>query len=85
MVFVFFEDTEGGFYMKNTLLPLSIAYFDVDGTIVGMVDMEPCELDSALYDPGVPYRGALEVNQGVFAERGIELGDHIELVTSIPE
>ena len=82
MVFIFFEDNEGGFYMRNTLLPLSIAYFDVDGKIVRIVDMDPCEEDSTLYDPGAPYRGALEVNQGQFDEWGVEEGDQINVVPS---
>lgn len=85
MVFLFFEDAEGGFYMKNTLLPLSIAYFDVDGKILHIVDMEPCETNSDLYDPGVSYRGALEVNQGSFERWGVEEGDSIEVVPATPE
>ena len=80
MVFIFFEENEGGFYMRNTLLPLSIAYFDVDGKIIKIVDMEPCEEDSTLYDPGAPYRGALEVNQGLFEEWGVEEGDQVNIV-----
>jgi uncharacterized membrane protein (UPF0127 family) len=85
MIFVYFEDSEGGFYMKNTFLPLSIAYFDVDGKILKIVDMDPCETDSSLYDPGVPYRGALEVNQGAFDEWGVSEGDVIHLTPKEPE
>lgn len=84
MVFVFFEETRGGFYMKDTLLPLSIAYFDVDGTILKIVDMDPCETDSTLYDPGVPYLGALEVNQGSFQAWGVTAGDKIHLTPREP-
>jgi uncharacterized membrane protein (UPF0127 family) len=79
MVFVFFEPFSGGFYMKNTFIPLSIAYFDDKGVILKILDMEPCEEDSTLYDPGVPYSGALEVNQGAFAELGVKEGDRITL------
>jgi uncharacterized membrane protein (UPF0127 family) len=80
MVFVFFEERETGFWMKDTSIPLSIAYFDADGTIVRILDMEPCEKDPCpVYDPGVPYMGALEVNQGSFAEWDISEGDSIRL------
>jgi uncharacterized membrane protein (UPF0127 family) len=84
MVFIFFEEHTGGFYMKNTFLPLSIAYFDVDGKIVKIVDMDPCITDSTLYDPGAPYQGALEVNQGKFEEWGVSKGDVINIIPASP-
>ena len=84
MVFVFFEEKTGGFYMKNTFLPLSIAYFDIDGKILKILDMEPCETDSTLYDPGVPYRGTLEVNQGMFEEWGVSEGDVVNIIPASP-
>jgi len=72
MVFVFPEDRRGGFWMKNTLLPLSIAFFAADGEVLAVLDMEPCEADPCpSYDPGVTYRGALEVNKGRFDELGL--------------
>jgi uncharacterized protein len=80
MVFVFFEPTSGGFWMKNTLIPLSIAYFDVDGEILRIMDMKPCTQDPCeTYNPGVDYMGALEVNQGAFEKWGVEEGDVIHL------
>lgn len=80
MVFVYFEETTGTFWMKNTLVPLSIAFFDHDGKIVSILDMDPCrEEPCRRYDPGVPYWGALEVNQGAFEEWGVEVGDVIRL------
>jgi uncharacterized membrane protein (UPF0127 family) len=80
MVFVFFEPTTGGFWMKNTLIPLSIAFFDVDGRILEILDMEPCTKDPCeIYDPGVTYMGALEVNQGAFDRWNVEEGDFIQL------
>jgi uncharacterized membrane protein (UPF0127 family) len=80
MVFLFPEDTRGGFWMKNTLVPLSIAFYDRRGTIVRVLDMEPCPAEPCpVYEPGVAYRGALEVNQGAFARWGVEEGDRIEL------
>lgn len=73
MVFVYTEDSRGGFWMKNTLIPLSIAFFDADGEIVRVLDMEPCEADPCpTYDPGAAYRGALEVNEGTFDRLGLD-------------
>ena len=64
--------------MKDTLIPLSIAFADADGMIVSILDMEPCETDPCeIYDPGVTYRSALEVNQGAFSRWGVEEGDRL--------
>jgi uncharacterized membrane protein (UPF0127 family) len=80
MVFIFFEDNTAGFWMKDTLIPLSIAFFNRDGEILKILDMEPCEADPCpSYDPGVTYQGALEVNQGAFDDWGVELGDTIRI------
>ena len=80
MVFLFPRETRGGFWMKNTLIPLSIAYFDGEGKIIRILDMEPCEADPCpAYDPQVAYRGALEVNQGAFARWGVSVGDRIRV------
>lgn len=78
MLFVFFEKNTGGFWMKDTLIPLSIAFFDQEGEILSILDMDPCKADPCpSYDPGVPYWGALEVNQGAFEEWGVREGDII--------
>lgn len=80
MAFLFFEEHQGGFWMKNTRIPLSIAYFDEEGEILSILDMEPCESDPCeIYDPGVAYNGALEVNRGSFDEWGVEEGDQISI------
>lgn len=80
MVFVFPEDRDGGFWMKNTLLPLSIAYFRADGTVVSVLAMEPCEADPCpSYPPGAPYRHALEVHQGRFGALGFDDQWRVEL------
>lgn len=78
MLFVFFEDSVSAFTMRNTLIPLSIAFFDFDGEILKILNMEPCEAEPCpSYDPAVTYRGALEVNQGAFDEWGVEVGDMV--------
>lgn len=81
MVFIFFEETSGPFYMLNTLIPLSIAFFDAEGKIVRILDMEPCEAEPCeLYDPQTAYVGALEVNQGAFESWGIQEGDSVRVL-----
>jgi uncharacterized membrane protein (UPF0127 family) len=83
MLFVYPGPTEGGYWMKNTLIPLSIAFYDADGTILRILDMEPCRRDPCpVYDPGVRYAGALEVNQGAFERWGVREGDRLELQES---
>ncbi len=80
MVFVYFEKQRGGFWMKNTRIPLSIAFFGVDGKILRILDMEPCRRDPCpVYSPGVAYMGALEVNRGAFERWGVEEGDVIRV------
>lgn len=80
MAFVFFEERETGLPAPDTKIPLSIAYFDAEGTIVRIVDIEPCESDPCeTYDPGVVYMGALAVDQGAFEAWDISEGDAIHL------
>ena len=81
MVFVFERAVRGGFWMKNTLIPLSIAFYDRRGRIVKIMVMEPCKADPCpVYDPGVAYRGALEVNKGSFRRWRVQRGDTIKLL-----
>lgn len=84
MLFAWPEDNTGAFWMKDTLVPLSIAFADADGRILRVLDMEPCEADPCpSYDPGVSYRGTLEVNQGFFDEVGLDEEWRIELPTGL--
>jgi uncharacterized protein len=70
-----------GFWMKDTLIPLSVAFWDEDGRIVGIRDMEPCTEDPCpTYGSPKPYVGALEVNEGFFSEHGVAIGDRIDFV-----
>jgi uncharacterized membrane protein (UPF0127 family) len=62
MLFVFPETTSGGFWMKNTLVPLTIVFFDSAGKRVRKLSMTPCRTASCpIYDPGRAYRFALEL------------------------
>lgn len=73
MLFVFPDDQPRGFWMKDTPLPLSIAFLDAQGRILNILDMQPFDTTSRYRSAG-PARYALEVNQGWFAARGIEPG-----------
>jgi uncharacterized protein len=78
MLFVFSGETYGGFWMKNTLIPLSIAFLDSDGKILKILDMVPCKEDLCpTYDPEISYHFALEVNYGWFEKNQIKEGDFV--------
>jgi uncharacterized protein len=82
MIFTWPEDHAGAFWMKDTLMPLSIAFFGADGSILRILDMTPCRKDPCdLYDPEVAYRGALEVNRGAFERWGISEGDRLRITS----
>ncbi|MEH0164686.1 DUF192 domain-containing protein [Paucibacter sp. JuS9] len=72
MLFVFDQPQPQCFWMKNTLLPLSIAFVADDGTIVNIEEMKPQTLDS--HCSAKPVRYALEMNTGWFAKKGIKPG-----------
>lgn len=73
MLFVFEESGMHCFWMRNTRIPLSIAFIDDDGRILNIADMEPFDEDSN-HCPVGPVRFALEMSQGWFARRGIGEG-----------
>ncbi len=80
MLFVFSGKTYGGFWMKNTLIPLSIAFLDSDGKILKILDMVPCkEEECPTYDPELFYHYAIEVNLGWFEKNQIKVGDFVKL------
>lgn len=67
MLFVFPEEGPGGFWMKDTLLHLDIAFFTSEGELVEVLTMEPCTADPCpLYVPAGEFRFALEVPAGRF-------------------
>ncbi|MEO7548814.1 MAG: DUF192 domain-containing protein [Ramlibacter sp.] len=72
MLFVFEQPTRQCFWMKNTLLPLAIAFVADDGTVVNIDEMKPQTLDSHCSDR--PVRYVLEMNTGWFAKKGIKPG-----------
>jgi uncharacterized protein len=76
MLFVFETPTQQCFWMKNTLLPLSIAFLEDDGSVVNIEDMAPQALNS--HCSKRPVRFALEMNQGWFAKRGIKAGSRVQ-------
>ena len=77
MLFVYKIDRRVSFWMKNTEIPLSIAFITRDGQIVQIEDMMPLSLDPIRSVRSVRY--ALEVNQGTLARLGVEVGDFVEL------
>ena len=81
MVFSFPQGSTSPFWMKDTLIPLSIAFYGTEGRIVRILDMNPCRHDPCpVYDPDATYRGALEVNQGAFRRWGVEVGDTVRVI-----
>jgi len=75
MIFVFAESQPLGFWMKNTFVPLSIAYIDNKGVILNILDMKPH--DETAHPSAGPALYALEMKQGWFKERGIVAGDKL--------
>lgn len=76
MLFVFEERGMHCFWMKNTLLPLAIAFVADDGSIVNIAEMQAGS--EASHCPRQPVRYALEMNQGWFAKRGFKAGARID-------
>ena len=81
MAFLWTDPVESSFWMKDTLIPLSIAFWDADGTIVSMMDMQPCTSDPCpTYGPDAPFVGAVEVAQGELEKNGVGVGDTVDLM-----
>ncbi len=75
MLFIFETEDYHGFWMKNTLIPLSIAFIEKSGRIASITDMKPLTLDSHV--PPKPILYALEMNKGWFSSHGVKVGDTI--------
>ncbi len=75
MLFVFEQPEVQCFWMRNTLLPLSIAFIGDDGRVVNLAEMQPRSDDS--HCSVKPVRYVLEMNRGWFAKRGVKAGDKL--------
>ena len=79
MAFLYDEDWQNSFHMKDTPMPLSIAWIAEDGAVVSTADMDPCldEEPCPAYPPGGIYRTAIEVPQGRLDDLGIVPGARV--------
>jgi uncharacterized protein len=75
MLFVFDETTRHCMWMKNTLIPLSVAFIDKDGVIANIADMKPHDESTHCAVKDVPY--ALEMDKGWFTAKGLKAGSRI--------
>lgn len=75
MVFVWEYPVSASFWMKNTDLPLSIAFVSGDGVVVDLQEMAPLSLDT--HAPDTTYTRAVEANRGFFTDNGIRVGDAV--------
>jgi uncharacterized protein len=82
MLFVFTEETQHAMWMKNTYIPLSVAFIDSKAIITNIEDMKPHTED--VHPATRPVRYALEMNVGWFAKRGIKAGAMIEGLEKAP-
>jgi uncharacterized membrane protein (UPF0127 family) len=76
MLFVFDEPGIYPFYMKNTQIPLSIAFIDKNGIIIDIQQMTPLD-EQTLHYPAKPFLFSLEVNRGWYLQKGIKEGDTV--------
>lgn len=79
MLFAFADKAIHCFWMRNTLIPLSIAFLDDEGAIVNIADMSPKSDQS--HCPAQPVRFALEMDRGWFAARGLGAGSKLSSPT----
>ncbi len=79
MLFIYKRPAVMNFWMKNTYIPLSIAYIDTNGYIIAILKMEPLNTEK-IYTSPAPAVWALEVNQGWFEKNGVVVGDRVRLM-----
>ena len=82
MLFVFPQDNTHCMWMRNTLLPLSVAFIDADGYIINIENMQPQTEDN--HCAKVPARYALEMNLGWFSQRGLRPGSRLQGIDKAP-
>ena len=88
MVFLYPADVAEAYWMKNTLVPLSIAFVAADGRVVSVAEMTPCKTDPCpSYAPAGPYRYAVELAGGSFGATGVGPGAKVVPVdpAALPE
>ncbi len=78
MLFIYTRPTAGGFWMKDTVIPLSIAFIDAGGRIINIRDMEPDD-GAESHRPDRPFLYALEMNRGWFENNNIRPGDRVDV------
>jgi uncharacterized protein len=83
MLFIFEQEGKYTFYMRNTLVPLSIAFIEGEGAIVEIEDMQPLD-DKTLHSPDEEYLYAIEANQGWFSRNGIAAGSEVRIARTTP-
>ena len=83
MLFVFDYEQWLSFWMKDTIIPLDIAYFTSDGTIAATHTMTPLDVRPNRYPSGQPVLFALEVKANLWAQLGVAKGDRVEIPTSV--
>ncbi len=81
MLFLWPTDPESSFWMRDTVIPLSIAFVTAGGVIIYIQDMEP--LSEERIKPPRPYRFAVEVNQGWFAVNDVRVDDVVQLPVGV--
>ena len=82
MLFVFTEKNTHCMWMRNTFIPLSVAFLDEDGVIINIEDMQP--QTESNHCAKVPARFALEMNLGWFSDKGLKAGQHINGIEKAP-
>jgi uncharacterized membrane protein (UPF0127 family) len=83
MIFVFEKEHSGGFWMKNTRIPLDIIFVDAGGTVLAVKQMKPYDLKSTTSPK--PYKWAIELNKGAAESAGVKVGDQVTIADAARE
>jgi uncharacterized membrane protein (UPF0127 family) len=83
MLFIFEQEGKYTFYMRNTLIPLSIAFIEGEGAIIEIEDMAPLD-ETNLHSADEDYLYAIEANHGWFARNGIAAGSEVRIARTPP-